>query len=86
MPNVYLGILPARLDGLELAKAIVPVTAVAGQANTVAHNLVRAPQPVIYIPLNGNGSWFETQPADATNLYLTVGAGGPTSFNAICEY
>ncbi len=85
MANTYL-FQRQNLTGEYLRGAPVSVTTVAGTANTVAHGLPATPRVVIYIPQNGNGNWFETQPADSINLYITVGAGGPTAFTAIGDY
>jgi hypothetical protein len=85
MPNTYLFAFRTH-DGALIRVAKVPVTTVAGQANTVAHGLPAAPLAAIYAPTSGNGNWYETQAPDATNVYITVGASGPTSFTVICLY
>jgi hypothetical protein len=57
----------------------------AGAANTVPHGLPAVPVSISYNP-GANGLWGETQPPDATNVYITVGAGGATSGCALVQY
>jgi len=77
--------------GVELAgtlprRARLGITGLtAGAGNTVPHGLPAAPRSVILVP-GGSASWGETSAADATNIYITVGAGGATSGTAYVEY
>jgi hypothetical protein len=76
-----------RLTGEYLREAVLYVTGLtAGQANTIAHGLPAVPAEVEYVPTSGNGNWYETQDPDSTNLYLTIGASGPTSFKVYVKY
>ncbi|MGC2287391.1 MAG: hypothetical protein WA542_19220 [Candidatus Acidiferrum sp.] len=68
-----------EIDGRFLQRTVLAVSGLtAGSANTVPHGLPRPPQTV---DLNAGaaGKWGETQVADATNVYITVGSGGATS-------
>jgi hypothetical protein len=74
----YLGRLQ-QIDGPFPRRAVLTVTGLtAGAANTIPHGLPGIPKTV---GLNAGtaGLWGETQPADATNIYVTVGSGGHPS-------
>lgn len=81
--------LPSRVqqwDGRFLNRARLAVSGLtAGSTNTIPHGLPRQPQKV---DLNSGaaGLWGETQLADATNIYVTVGSGGATSGWLNVEY
>jgi hypothetical protein len=51
----------------------------AGADNTVPHGRPFTPLRLSYRP-QAAGGWNETQAPDATNIYITVAAGGPTAF------
>jgi hypothetical protein len=57
----------------------------AGQANTIKHGLPVAPtniklRPNVEDRLGEHADlWLQSQPADATNVYVTVAVSGPTS-------
>ena len=73
-------------QGVPIRKAKLTLTGLTvGAPNTVPHRLPSAPITVSYDPGAG-GNWGETQAADGTNLYITVGAGGATSGAAFVEY
>ena len=57
----------------------------AGAANVIPHGLPANPVSISYNP-GANGLWGETQPPDATNVYITVGGGGATSGSASVQY
>lgn len=66
-------------DGRFLRRGTLNVSGLtAGAANTIPHNLGATPQ-TIKLNAGALGLWGETQPADGTNVYVTVGAGGATS-------
>lgn len=50
----------------------------AGGANTIPHGLSFTPRRLGLRP-SALGLWGETADADATNIYITVGASGATS-------
>ena len=67
------------LDGRFPRRAQLAVTGLtAGAANSIPHGLPQAPQTVDLNP-SALGLWGETQVADGTNIYVTVGTGGATS-------
>jgi hypothetical protein len=73
-------------QGIPIRKAKLTISGlVAGAANVVPHGLPAAPISTAYAPGAG-GLWGETQAADSTNLYVTVGTGGATSGTAYVEY
>jgi len=63
--------------------AITGLTAASG--NTVPHGLPRPPRAVLLVP-GAAGLWGETQAADGTNIYITVGSGGATAGTAYALY
>ncbi|MGB7282032.1 MAG: hypothetical protein WBE13_07220 [Candidatus Acidiferrum sp.] len=87
--------LPSRIqeaDGRFFRRVVLAVTGLtAGAANTIAHGLTKSeggpatPQRVRLNP-GAAGLWSTTQVADATNIYVTVGAGGATSGWINVEY
>jgi hypothetical protein len=68
---------------VEATLAITGLTAAA--ANTIPHGLPRTPQQVVLVP-GANGLWGQTSPADATNIYVTVGTGGATAGTIYAKY
>jgi hypothetical protein len=81
------GLVETSLVGAFINSAQLTLTGLSsGSDNTVPHGLPRTPVKVTYIPRDGNGNWYETSAADATNLYITSGSSGPTSFIAYVEY
>ncbi len=72
------------LTGAMLNKAKLVVTGLAAGANTIPHGLPRAPLNVMIEPTSAGG-FHETQPADATNIYITADGAG-ASVNLIVEY
>ena len=78
----YLG---QTVEGSYIRKAKLTVSGLtASAANTVPHGLPSAPLNVIIEPTSAGG-FHETQPADATNAYITADGAG-TSCNLIVEY
>lgn len=76
-----------RLTGEYLREAELSVTGLtAGSANTIAHGLPATPVEVVYVPRDGNGNWFETAAPDGTNLAITSGSSGPTTFRIYVKY
>jgi hypothetical protein len=72
--------------GPYVARAALAISGLTASAdNTVPHGLPRKPQRVVYVP-RAAGGWNEKQDADATNLYITVAASGPTSFVVYVDY
>ena len=68
-----------QFDGRFLRRGTLNISGLtAGAANTVPHNLGVQPQ-VVKLNASALGLWGETQAADATNIYITVGTGGATS-------
>lgn len=59
-------------------RAVLAVAGLVAGANVVPHGLPSVPQTV-GLDAGAAGLWGVTQPADATNIYITVGAGGHTS-------
>ena len=79
------GRLYPTIDGLFIGSNTIEVSGlIAGEANTIPHGLGYTPDKCSFRPANGNGQWGETQIPDATNIYLTIVAGGPTAFNIDC--
>lgn len=80
---------PSRVqqwDGRFLRRTTLAVSGLtAGSANTIPHNLGTVPQTVKPNP-GASGLWGVTQPADATNIYITVGGGGATSGFITCWF
>jgi len=75
-----------RLNGKFSNLASVAVTGLtAGAANTIPHGLPTTPTVIGLVP-GANGLWAQTQAADATNIYLTVGSGGATAGNITVIY
>lgn len=72
-------------QGARVASGKLVITGLAAGNNTVAHGLPATPRKVIIEPTS-NGPFWEYQAADATNLYLGVGAGGGTAANVYVEY
>ena len=67
------------LDGRFLNFAELEVTGLtAAAANTIPHGLPEVPISVGLVP-GAAGLWGQTQVADATNIYVTVGTAGATS-------
>ena len=72
-------------SGPYIRRALLTVTGLStGTASTIAHGLPATPQVVLYTPRVAAGG-FETQAADATNLYYTTGAS-QTALTAYVEY
>ena len=59
-------------------RVVLTVSGLTAGANVVPHGLPGVPQSV-GLDAGAAGLWGVTQPADATNIYITVGAGGHTS-------
>jgi hypothetical protein len=75
-----------QLDGKFFRRAVLTVSGMsAGAGNTIPHGLPAAPVRVGLNP-GANGLWGETQPADATNIYVTVGSTGHTGGIINVEY
>jgi len=74
------------LNGKFINSAALAVTGLtAAAANTIPHGLPTI--PVIVNPVPGaSGLWGQTQAADATNIYITVGTGGATAGTINVEY
>jgi len=82
-PNYrYLG---QTYQGVPIRQAKLSIAGLAAGANVVPHGLPMMPISVSYDP-GAAGLWGETQPADQTNLYITVGAGGATSGTVYAQY
>ena len=65
--------------GIRLREGSVTITGLtAGAPNTVPHGLPFTPTRISLRP-SALGLWGETAVPDATNFYITVGAGGATS-------
>jgi hypothetical protein len=77
--------LTQTLQGVPIRQAKLTIAGLAAGANVVPHGLPAAPFSVLYDP-GASGSWGETQAADKTNLYITVGTGGATSGAAYVQY
>lgn len=74
------------LNGKFVNRVALAVTGLtAGSANTIPHGLPTPPQTVNPVP-GALGLWGQTSPADATNIYLTVGGGGATAGTINVEY
>lgn len=74
-----------NIQGAYTRKAKLTVTGLtAAAANTIPHGLPAMPGEVEYVGNSGTPG-FETQAADATNLYFTTGAG-QTSLTAYVRY
>ncbi len=74
-------------SGYGLRTAVLAATGLtAGSANTVPHGLPATPVQVLYVPTNGTATWYETSAPDATNVYITVAASGPTAFKIYVQY
>lgn len=79
------GVVPTN-QGVLLAKTRLAVTGLSQSAdNVVPHGLPSAPYFVGFRP-RASGGWNETASPDATNIYLTVAASGPTEFRLDVEY
>lgn len=77
--------LSQTIEGAYLRKARLAVAGLtASAANTVPHGLPAAPLNVVIEPTSAGG-FHETQPADATNVYVTADGAG-TTCNLIVEY
>ena len=77
--TAYLGRHQAADRGVGPRRAVLTVSGLtAAGANVIPHGLPGVPQTVGLNP-GANGLWGETQPADATNIYVTIGTGGHTS-------
>lgn len=75
---------PLRMAwGSTVPYAVTGLTA--ASANTVPHGLPRPPRAVLLVP-GASGLWGETQAADGTNIYVTVGSGGATAGTAYIFY
>ncbi len=73
------------MEGALLNEAKLVVTGLtADAANTIPHGLPRAPLNVIIEPTSAGG-FFETQAADAANVYVTASGAG-TTVNLYVEY
>src|SRR5438094_6827598 len=80
-------------DGAYSRRAKLAITGLtAASANTVPHALKQAdgvtgaiPKSVSLVP-GAAGLWGETQPADGTNIYITVGTAGATAGSAYVDY
>lgn len=66
------------IDGRFPRRAVLAVSGLVVGANVIPHGLVGIPQTV-GLNSGAQGLWGETQAADATNIYVTVSAGGHTS-------
>jgi hypothetical protein len=78
--------LAQTFQGVPIRQAKLAIAGLtAGAANTVPHGLPTVPVCISYNP-GASGLWGETQPPDATNVYITVGAGGATSGSAFVQY
>ncbi len=77
--------LSQTLEGAYIRKAKLAVTGLApNAANIVPHGLPAVPMSVLIEPTSAGG-FHETQPADATNVYITADGAG-TACNLIVEY
>ena len=72
-------------QGVPIRQAKLAISGLAIGANVVPHGLPVIPMSVSY-DAGAAGLWGETQPADKTNLYITVGAAGATSGTAYIQY
>ena len=61
------------------------LVSLAFSGDPVAHGLPRVPRKVVFVP-SALGLWGETSVADATNIYITVGASGATSGKIYVQY
>lgn len=66
------------IDGRFVRRGTLNVSGLSTGANTIPHGLGTVPQKVSLNP-GAAGLWGTTQPADATNVYVTVGTGGATA-------
>lgn len=73
------------LDGRDWARASLAVTGLVVGANIIPHGLPRKPLKVGLRP-SALGLWGETQPPDATNIYITVGTAGAVTGSLDVEY
>jgi len=81
------GLLETTDQGPFVASAKLTITGLtSGSPNTIPHGLPKTPTKVVYVARDGNGNWYETQAADGTNLYITSGSSGPTTFIAYVDY
>ncbi len=81
----YQEILVTR-TGAEIERGTLAITGLtANAANTIPHGLPRVPRRVSLRP-GAAGLWGETSAPDATNIYVTVGAGGATAGTIDVEY
>jgi len=71
--------------GVPIRSAKLGIAGLAAGANVVPHGLPSIPISVSY-DAGATGAWGETQPPDATNLYITVNSGGAASGNAYVQY
>ena len=75
-----------QLDGRFVRRAVLTITGLtAASANTVPHGLPAVP---VWTDIEAGalGLWGETNPPDATNIYITVGTGGATNGYANVQY
>jgi len=77
--------LTRTMQGVPIRQAKLAIAGLAAGANVVPHGLPGAPISVLYDP-GASGLWGETQPADKTNFYITVGTGGAASGTAYVQY
>jgi len=77
--------LSQTLEGAYIRKAKLAVTGLApNTTNVVPHGLPAVPLNVLIEPTSAGG-FHETQPADATNVYIAADGAG-TACNLIVEY
>lgn len=75
-----------HLGGEQTAEATLTITGLTQNSdNTVPHGLPRAPFRVS-CTAQEDGTWYEKQSADATNLYIHSDTSGPTKFRCDVEY
>lgn len=72
------------IQGAFIRKAKLTVTGLASGPNNIPHGLPAVPMNVIIEPTSAGG-FHETQPADATNVYVSADGAG-TTCNLIVEY
>ncbi len=77
--------LTQTMQGVPIRQAKLTIAGLAAGANVVPHGLPSVPISVLYDP-GATGLWGETQTADKSNLYITVGTGGATSGAAYVQY
>jgi hypothetical protein len=77
--------LTQTMQGVPIRQAKLTITGLVPGANVVPHGLPSVPISVLYDP-GATGLWGETQPADGSNLYITVATGGATSGSAYVQY